>query len=227
MATRGQIAYLANPNTIFTTYIHYDAYPQGLGKTLTTYFNSDNEAEDIVMNGGNIRSIDDEGTIDRFDDGGANQLKDETPEDLFNYLYDHADGSSADYVYVWLEDKWITLDMNKGRQYFVGTLLDSIRKIEPTMENKNKIKEGTWSVLPARIPEFIKAMENLKEEFHSVVGDDTVFNHLDAAIEAAQDLMPMGSAPEIPGFEGTKDKLDDLFESQFVRKMKHRAGIIK
>jgi hypothetical protein len=227
MATRGQIAYLANPNTILTTYIHYDAYPQGLGKTLTTYFNSDNEAEDIVMNGGNIRSIDDEGTIDRFDDGGANQLKDETPEDLFNYLYDHADGSSADYVYVWLEDKWITLDMNKGRQYFVGTLLDSIRKIEPTMENKNKIKEGTWSVLPARIPEFIKAMENLKEEFHSVVGDDTVFNHLDAAIEAAQDLMPMGSAPEIPGFEGTKDKLDNLFESQFVRKMQHRAGIIK
>jgi hypothetical protein len=227
MATRGQIAYLANPNTILTTYIHYDAYPQGLGKTLTTYFNSDNEAEDIVMNGGNIRSIDDEGTIDRFDDGGANQLKDETPEDLFNYLYDHADGSAADYVYVWLEDKWITLDMNKGRQYFVGTLLDSIRKIEPTMENKNKIKEGTWSVLPARIPEFIKAMENLKEEFHSVVGDDTVFNHLDAAIEAAQDLMPMGSAPEIPGFEGTKDKLDNLFESQFVRKMQHRAGIIK
>jgi hypothetical protein len=145
----------------------------------------------------------------------------------FSYLYDHADGSAADYVYVWLEDKWITLDMNKGRQYFVGTLLDSIRKIEPTMENKNKIKEGTWSVLPARIPEFIKAMENLKEEFHSVVGDDTVFNHLDAAIEAAQDLMSMGSAPEIPGFEGTKDKLDDLFESQFVRKMQHRAGIIK
>jgi hypothetical protein len=117
--------------------------------------------------------------------------------------------------------------MNKGRQYFVGTLLDSIRKIEPTMENKNKIKEGTWSVLPARIPEFIKAMENIKEEFHSVVGDDTVFNHLDAAIEAAQDLMSRGSAPEIPGFEGTRDKLDDLFEEQFVRKMKHRAGIIK
>ena len=227
MATRGQIAYLANPNTILTTYIHYDAYPQGLGKTLTTYFNSDNEAEDIVMNGGSIRSIDDEGTIDRFDDGGANQLKDETPEDLFNYLYNYSDGSSADYVYVWLEDKWITLDMNKGRQYFVGTLLDSIRKIEPTMENKNKIKEGTWSVLPARIPEFIKAMENLKEEFHSVVGDDTVFNHLDAAIEAAQDLMSMDKAPEIPGFEGTRYKLDNLFEEQFVRKMKHRAGIIK
>jgi hypothetical protein len=38
MATRGQIAYLANPNTILTTYIHYDAYPQGLGKTLNYLF---------------------------------------------------------------------------------------------------------------------------------------------------------------------------------------------
>jgi hypothetical protein len=227
MATRGQIAYLADPNTIFTTYIHYDAYPQALGKTLTTYFNSDNEAEDIVMNGGSIRSIDDEGTIDRFDDGGVVLVKGETPEDLFNYLYDHADGSAADYVYVWLEDKWITLDMNKGRQYFVGTLLDSTRKIEQTMENKDKIKEGTWSVLPNRIPEFIKAMENLKEEFHSVVGDDTVYNHLDAAIDAAKDLMSMDSSHEIPGFEGTKAALDNLFEEQFVRQMKYRAGIIK
>jgi hypothetical protein len=73
MATRGQIAYLANPNTILTTYIHYDAYPQGLGKTLNYGISIQrNEAEDVsYMNGGNIRSIDDEGTIDRFDDGGA------------------------------------------------------------------------------------------------------------------------------------------------------------
>jgi hypothetical protein len=105
--------------------------------------------------------------------------------------------------------------------------LTQLEKWNQLWKIKNKIKEGTWSVLPARIPEFIKAMENLKEEFHSVVGDDTVFNHLDAAIEAAQDLMSMDKAPEIPGFEGTRYKLDNLFEEQFVRKMKHRAGIIK
>jgi hypothetical protein len=33
--------------------------------------------------------------------------------------------------------------------------------------------------------------------------------------------------PEIPGFEGTRAALDDLFEEQFVHKMKYRAGIIK
>ena len=38
-------------------------------------------------------------------------------------------------------------------------------------------------------------------------------------------------APEIPGFEGTRDALDNLSiretEEAFIRKMKHRAGIIK
>lgn len=228
MATRGQIAYLANPNTIFSIYIHYDAYPAALGKTLSEYFNSDNEAEDLVMNGSDIRSIDDFGMVDRFDKGGAKRIKGETPEDLFNYLYDHADGAAADYVYVWLEDKWVPLNMNKGREYFVGTLLDQIRKFNQTMENKKEVKEGTWSVLPARIPEFIQAVEALKDEYHGVVGSDDVFNGLDAAISAAEELL-MNTAeitPEIPGFEGTRDALGALEES-FIRKMKHRAGIIK
>jgi hypothetical protein len=133
MATRGQIAYLADPNTIFSIYIHYDAYPENLGKILNTYFNSDEQAGNLVMDGNDIRSIDDDGTVDRFDKGGAKQIRSEEPEDLFNYLYDHADSNGADYVYVWLEDKWVDLKMSKGRQYFVGTLLDQIRKIEPTM----------------------------------------------------------------------------------------------
>ena len=34
-------------------------------------------------------------------------------------------------------------------------------------EAKDKIKEGVWSVLPARIPEFIKAMEDIKEKISS------------------------------------------------------------
>ena len=117
-----------------------------------------------------------------------------------------------------------------------------------TKEAKDKIKEGTWSVLPNRIPAFIDAIEKIKEEYHSIVGDDTVFNHLDGAIEAAEELM-MNTAevtPEIPGFEGTRDQFDpdeantyaafsrmgegeeeiNLSES-FVHKMKYRAGIIK
>jgi hypothetical protein len=102
------------------------------------------------MNGGDIRFIDDDGTVDRFDKGGAKQIKGEEPEDLFNYLYGHSDGSGADYVYVWLEDKWITLPMNKGREYFVGTLLDSIRKSEPAMEAKDEMSEEELNELFVR-----------------------------------------------------------------------------
>jgi len=228
MATRGQIAYLANPNTINTIYVHYDAYPEALGKTLNTIFNSESDAESLVMDGEDIRFIDDDGTVDRFDRGGAKQIKGEDPEELFSNLYSHADSAGADYVYVWLEDKWVTLKVSKGREYFVGTLLDSIRKMEPTMENKDKIKEGVWSVVPDRIPEFIKAIEDIKEKYHGIVGSDDVYNGLDAAIDAAKDLMSTEKAPEIPGFEGTRAALDDLFEAeQIKRQWQHRAGIIK
>jgi hypothetical protein len=30
--------------------------------------------------------------------------------------------------------------MNKGRQYFIGTLLDQMRKTEPTMEMKDEVE---------------------------------------------------------------------------------------
>jgi hypothetical protein len=99
---------------------------------------------------------------------------------------------------------------------------------DQTMEAKDKIKEGVWSVLPARIPEFIKAMEDIKEKYHGVVGSDDVYNGLDAAIDAAKDLMSMDKAPEIPMFKGTKAALDNLFEEEYQkRQWQHRAGIIK
>ena len=134
MATRGQIAYLADSNSIFSIYIHFDAYPESLGKILTTNFNSDEQAKNLVMDGNDIRFIDEDGTVERYDKGGAIQITDDEPADLFSELYDNADRSAANYVYVWLEDKWVALDMNKGRQYFVGTLLDQIRNNEPTSE---------------------------------------------------------------------------------------------
>ena len=220
MATRGQIAYLVNANTIATTYIHYDAYPEFLGKTLDIFYDSDMEAKDLVMNGGSIRSIDEEGTVDRFNEGGAKMIKGEDEETLFSLLYDHSDAAAADYVYLWVENDWITLPVNKGREYFVGLLKDKLRN----MTNENKINEGTWSVMPERIPEFIDAVEALKEKYHPIVGSDLVFDHLDEAIFAAKSLM--SPAPEMPGFEGTRDALDAL-EEGFVHKMKVRAGIIK
>jgi hypothetical protein len=134
--TRGQIAYLADSNSIFSIYIHY-ASDSNLSEVLPEYFNSDSEAEDLVMNGNAIRFIDSEtGEVERYDKGGAVQITDDEPEDLFSELYYYTKGKGAEVVYVWLEDKWVTLDdeMLKDRRYFVGTLLDQIRNNKSTSE---------------------------------------------------------------------------------------------
>jgi hypothetical protein len=218
MATRGQIAYLADPNSIFSTYIHYDAYPAALGKILPEYFNSDNEAQDLVMDGPDIRSIDDEGMVDRFDKGGAKQIKGETPEDLFSNLYDHADGAMANYVYVWLEDKWVPLNMNKGREYFVGTLLDQIRKIEPTMENKKEVKEGYYGT--TNVENYIQTIgyESFEDFFNDNPGGETaLINWIESVPDFRKKLMR----------QGMLDNNEEEIEENFINKMKYRAGIIK
>ena len=58
----------------------------------------------------------------------------------------------------------------------------------------SSLKEGVWSVIPERIPEFIKAIEQIKDEFHAVVGSDDVYDGLDRAVQAARDLMSMNEA---------------------------------
>lgn len=230
MATRGQIAYVANPNTIFTTYIHYDAYPQALGKTLTTVFNSEEDAEMLVTDGNSIRSIDDEGTIDRFDEGRVKQINGTEPEELFNELYSHSDTVSADYVYVWIEDKWITLDMNKGRQYFVGTLLDSIRKMELTINEAEAYKDASNNELasyigvlqneigaeknPKKLAMLKQDLEDVKNELKKRKSINQTRSHFVDNDEADEDA-----------------RISRMNESQedeyFIHRMKYRAGIIK
>ena len=220
MATRGQIAYLADPNTIFSIYVHYDAYPEGVGKTLTTHFNSDEQASSLVMDGDDIRFIDDDGTVERFDKGGAKQIKGEEPEELFSELYSYADSASADYVYVWLEDKWVALKMGKGRQYFIGTLLDQMRKIEPTMENKDKMKEGYYGT--SNVESYIQALgyDSFEDFFNDNPGaEDALVDWIESIPEFRKMLMQKGM------MEAKKDK--EEIDENFIHKMKYRAGIIK
>ena len=220
MATRGQIAYLADPNTIFSIYVHYDAYPEGVGKTLTTHFNSDEQASSLVMDGNDIRFIDDDGTVERFDKGGAKQIKGEEPEELFSELYSHADSAAADYVYVWLEDKWVALKMSKGRQYFIGTLLDQIRKIEPTMENKDKMEEGYYGNTNIEI--FIHSLgyDSFEDFFNDNPGaEDALVDWIESVPEFRKMLMQKGM------MEAKKDK--EEIDENFIHRMKYRAGIVK
>ncbi len=55
----------------------------------------------------------------------------------------------------------------------------------------NHVKEGVWSVLPDRIPEFIELIEKIKDEYHGVVGSDDVYDGLDRAVRAAEELLNM------------------------------------
>ena len=68
----------------------------------------------------------------------------------------------------------------------MSELKAAIKELYSADENLN---EGTWSVLPDRIPEFLKALEDLKDEYYDVVGDDEVYNGLDAAEMRAKELM--------------------------------------
>jgi hypothetical protein len=58
--------------------------------------------------------------------------------------------------------------------------------------SKFNINEGVWSVgNPDDIKLFIKKIEELKDDFHNVVGSDDVFNGLDAAQRGAEELLKM------------------------------------
>lgn len=56
-------------------------------------------------------------------------------------------------------------------------------------EIKANLSEGVWSVMPEKIPEFLRVMEKIKNDFYAIVGSDAVYDGLDSAIAAAKDLM--------------------------------------
>ena len=58
-----------------------------------------------------------------------------------------------------------------------------------TNSDYDPVAESVWSVLPARIPEFIQKIKDIKDEYHAVVGSDDVYDGLDHAISAAVKLM--------------------------------------
>ena len=69
--------------------------------------------------------------------------------------------------------------------------LESVKAAYEAKQDKEEVKEGVWSVLPDRIPEFIKKIKDIKDEYHGVVGSDDVYDGLDRAISAAEELLNM------------------------------------
>ena len=67
--------------------------------------------------------------------------------------------------------------------------------------------EGVWSRgTDVEIQQFITAVDRLKSEFYDVVGSDDVFNGLDQAISAAQELATTNEAT----YKVSADKVDSI-----------------
>jgi hypothetical protein len=87
----------------------------------------------------------------------------------------------------------------------------------------SSLKEGVWSVIPERIPEFIKAIEQIKDEFHAVVGSDDVYDGLDRAVQAAKDLMSMNEASQ----EEVDNQIELNKELAKTAALKKQAGLME
>jgi hypothetical protein len=101
-------------------------------------------------------------------------INDPRTEQIIQMLKDmEVDGETMEYILrqVGIEDQMANQLVNYPTEY------------------ADSLKEGVWSVVPSLIPNFIKAVEDIKEEYHGIVGSDDVYDGLDRAIIAAEELM--------------------------------------
>ena len=104
-----------------------------------------------------------------------------------------------------------------------------MKKSELTAYIKEEIKstlttEGVWSRgNDVEIQQFITAVDQLKREFYDVVGSDDVFNGLDQAISAAQELATMNEDKQTQ--QDIKDTEELTKAVADLAKAKEEAGL--
>jgi len=88
-------------------------------------------------------------------------------------------GKEAKVKIIELDDTTVTFQYPDGQ---------TEKYLKAVFEKKLK-KEGTWSIGNSEeIEQFISAVNQLKDKYYDVVGDDTLFDYLDAAIKRVQQL---------------------------------------
>ena len=126
MATRGLIGFIKD-GVLTASYNHYDSYESGLGKSLNTFFNTPEKAEEIA-NMGDIRYVNDEnGEVEMFENpkyAVKLNLSKLDPEDAAEEVAMLVDSFGADYAYIFNENKWEVVK-NRG----IRSMLDPIKDI--------------------------------------------------------------------------------------------------
>ena len=199
MATRVLIGFLDDDKQLVGTYNHYDGYPEGLGKTLIKHFNNRDAAERLA-NTGYISSIDQEsGEVD-------SKFKDQEPyykvidaDDAFTagmMIGDAVDYFGADYGYIWVGDKWLTLK-NNGVEGMAKQIEDELGELGGFMIDENTIdmKEAIdYKLDPYKDRDEIEVMVIKAIMKKKGVDEDIVKSFIDTHYE---DIIKMGSADEI------------------------------
>jgi hypothetical protein len=126
MATRGFIGFIKD-GVLTASYNHYDSYESGLGKSLNTFFNTPEKAEEIA-NMGDIRYVNDEnGEVEMFENpkyAVKLNLSKLDPDDGAVEVAMLVDSFGADYAYIFNRDKWEVVK-NRG----ISSMIDPIKDI--------------------------------------------------------------------------------------------------
>ena len=102
MSTRSMIAVQDADGVCYAVYCHFDGYVSHMGKMLTTYFNDDENAADLV-NEGELRSIDisaeNEVVLEHFEEEFEKREIEyyDTVVDMLNAFQN----SDREYLYIW------------------------------------------------------------------------------------------------------------------------------
>ena len=200
MATRALIGFLDDSSNEFVgTYNHYDGYPEGLGKTLFNFFNNKDAASKLARTG-YISSIDpDSGKIDsKYKEKPYYKLID--TDEAFTagmMIGDAVDYFGADYGYIWVGDKWLTLK-NNGVEGMAKQIEDELGELGGFMVDENTIKEADASIDykldPYEDRDEIEVMIIKSIMKKKGVDEDIVKSFIDTHYE---DIIKMGSADEI------------------------------
>jgi len=256
MGTRALIGYLdtdQKPSILTTTTNQFDGYYEqrfinkdgeeeiipGLGFNLNKFYNSDSKAEEIA-NMGYISYVDSE-----TGEGVNNSTSTSQPEkikltDNFNEammeIAIEIDRGGRNYGYIWdnENEEWITIKnngigrMTKDLEMNLAHLKEKFTMMpERPDQTMNENKSEEEDVFRDWISDMLKykSYDEVVKTVNRYLKDALMDDELVAKVKAEKNKKP---TPEIPGFEGTQDALDNLFEEEYQkRQWQHRAGIIK
>ena len=125
-STRSQVGVIDKNGNILSTYVHYDGYPQGVGKTLKQHYNGTKVKQLLKIDGGAGISFLEPSIKGGPDHSFTNPKKGETVfygrdrgekggkylkgklDNLYDYIKDADSKAGADYIYLYNEKdgKW-------------------------------------------------------------------------------------------------------------------------